>query len=72
MRLSISKSKNATSLYAIKSTYKNGVHSSKIVEKLGTEAELREKLNGKDPYEWAKEYIAELTKRKRRKTRSSC
>jgi len=65
MRLSISKSKNATSLYAIKSTYKNGVHSSKIVEKLGTEAELREKLNGKDPYEWAKEYIAELTKKEK-------
>jgi transposase len=65
MRLSISKSKNATSLYVIKSTYQNGVHSSKIVEKLGTEAELREKLNGKDPYEWAKEYIAELTRKEK-------
>lgn len=60
MRLSVSKSKNSTSLYVIKSTWENGVHSSKIVEKLGTEAELREKLGGRDPYEWAKEYIAEL------------
>ena len=36
MRLSVSKSKNSTSLYVIKSTYKNGVRSSKVVEKLGT------------------------------------
>lgn len=41
MRLSISKSKNFTSLYisnryVIKLIYENGVHSSKIVEKLGT------------------------------------
>ena len=57
MRLSISKSKNATSLYVIKSVYnpKTQSNSSKIVEKLGTEKELREKLNGQDPYEWAKE-----------------
>lgn len=62
MRLSISKSKNATSLYVMKSTYENGVHSTKIVEKLGTEADLREKLDGRDPYEWAKEYIEELNR----------
>ena len=36
MRLKISRSKNAASLYVIKSTYQNGVHSTKIVEKLGT------------------------------------
>lgn len=60
MWLQISKSKNASSLYVVKSTYINGVHSTKIVEKLGAEKELREKLGGKDPYEWANEYIAEL------------
>jgi hypothetical protein len=60
MRLSISKSKNSASLYVIKSTYENGVHSSKIVEKLGTYDELLEKLGGQDPIEWAKEYIAKL------------
>ena len=60
MRLMTSKSENSTSLYVIKSTYNNNKHSTKIVEKLGTEAELREKLNGRDPYEWAREYIAEL------------
>jgi len=35
---------------------------SKIVEKLGTVDELREKLGGRDPIEWAKEYIAELNR----------
>lgn len=65
MRLQVSKTRNAASLYVVKSTYINGVHSSKIVEKLGTEAELREKLNGRDPYEWAKEYIAELNRQEK-------
>jgi hypothetical protein len=55
MRLKVSKSKNAASLYVIKSVYnpKTQSNTSKIVEKLGTEASLRKKLNGKDPYKWA-------------------
>jgi transposase len=65
MRLKITKSKNAASLYVIKSIYKNGVRTSKIVEKLGTEAELRKKLNGADPYEWAKKYIDELNRKEK-------
>jgi len=65
MRLSISKSKNSTSLYVIKSTYENGVHSSKIVEKLGTVKELSQKLDGQDPIEWAKKYIAELNQKEK-------
>ncbi len=69
MRLKLSKSKNSTSLYVIKSTYKNGVHSSKIVEKLGTETELRKKLNGADPYEWANKYIAELNRKEKENNR---
>lgn len=63
MRLSVSKSVNSASLYVIKSIYENGVRSTKVVEKLGTEKELREKLNGADPYKWAKQYIAELTRK---------
>lgn len=59
MRLHVVKSKNAASLYMIESTYIGGKHSSRTVEKLGTEAELRRQLNGSDPYEWAKEYIAQ-------------
>ena len=45
MRLKVSKTKNAASLYVIKSTYENKVNSSKIVESLGTYDELKEKLN---------------------------
>lgn len=71
MRLKVTKSKNAASLYVIKSVYnsKTQSNSSKIVEKLGTEAGLREKLNGADPYEWAKEYIKELNEKEKEQTR---
>lgn len=62
MRLSLSKSKNATSLYVIKDVIKNKKRTSKIVEKLGTVKELEMKLNGQDPIEWAKEYVAELNR----------
>ena len=53
-----SKSKNSTSLYAIESTYENGVRSTRIVEKLGTVAELS-KVH-EDPIAWANKYIEEL------------
>ncbi len=69
MRLKITKSKNAASLYVIKSTYSNGVHSSKIVEKLGTEKDLREQLGGADPYEWAKAYIEKLNQAEKENAR---
>ena len=65
MRLSISKSKNSTSLYVIKSTYKNGVRSSEVVEKLGTVKELSKKLKGQDPIEWAEKYIEELNRQEK-------
>ena len=70
MRLQISRSKNSASLYVIKSTYINKVHSTQIVEKLGTEAELREKLNGADPYVWAKEYIKNLNEEEKLQKRN--
>ena len=63
MRLKISRSKNAASLYVIKSTYQNGVHSTKIVEKLGTIAELSKEHE--DPIAWAKQYIEELNEREK-------
>jgi transposase len=69
MRLSISKSKNATSLYVIQSTYVNQVRSTKVVEKLGTVAELEKKLDGEDPVEWAKKYVQELTKKEKEERR---
>ncbi|KUO62666.1 transposase [bacterium BRH_c32] len=69
MRLKISKSKNAASLYVIKSIYNKGKRSTKIVEKLGTIAELENKLNGQDPIEWAKKYIEELNKKEKEEKR---
>lgn len=69
MRLSISKSKNATSLYAIQSVYENGKRSTKVVEKLGTLAELQQKLNGRDPIEWAKSYIEDLNEKEKEQSR---
>lgn len=60
MRLQVSKTKNAASFYVVRSVYAKGVRTSKVVEKLGTEVELRQKLNGRDPYEWANEYVEQL------------
>ena len=64
VRLSVIESKNTKSYYVIKSTYENGKHSSKVVEKLGTLSELKQKLNfieEKEVTQWAKGYINELT-----------
>ena len=69
MRLQIVKSKNAASLYVVKSTYIDGKRSNKIVEKLGTEQSLRKQLNGEDPYEWAKKYVEKLNKKEQSQTR---
>jgi len=65
MKLLLSKSKNAVSLYVAKSIYVDKKRTTKIVEKLGTYIELKEKLNGIDPYVWAKEYIAELNQKEK-------
>lgn len=69
MRLSFSKSKNSTSLYVIKDVTEKNKRTTKIVEKLGTVQELEEKLNGQDPFEWAKEYIEELNQKEKEQNR---
>ena len=64
MRLSIVQSKNSKSLRMIKSTYENGKHSSKVVERLGNIAYLKEKLNldtEEEVITWANEYIEKAT-----------
>lgn len=62
MKLYIYKSKSNTILYMAK-TYRNseGKSTSKIIERLGTLDEVKEKANGEDPVEWAKKYIKEKT-----------
>ena len=63
MKLYIYKSKSNTILYMAK-TYRNseGKSTSKIIERLGTLDEVKEKSNGEDPIVWAKKYIKEKTK----------
>ena len=65
MRLKISESKNSKSFYVIKSVYDNGYRTTIVFERLGTEKELAEKLDGRDPEEWAREYIAELNRQEK-------
>ena len=65
MRLQIIKSKNAQSLYVVKSTYINKKRSNKVVEKLGTYEELKLKVFPEDPIKWAKKYVEELNKKEK-------
>lgn len=62
MTLQLKKSGSYTYLYAIKSFRKeDGRCTTKVVEKFGTVEELREKLGGEDPIEWARARVAEMT-----------
>ena len=70
MRLSISKSKNATLFYIIESTYINRKHSTRIIEKLGTLEDVKLKAGEQDPIEWAKNYALELTKQDKESKRN--
>jgi len=65
MRLQIIRSKNAASLYVVKSVFINGKRTSKVVERLGTYSSLERSLNGKDPIVWAKEHVEELNAREK-------
>jgi hypothetical protein len=49
VRLKVSKSKNSASFYVTKTVYIDKKEKTITVEKLGTEASLREKLGGQDP-----------------------
>jgi len=69
MRLKVSRSKNSASLYVTKTVYIDKKERTITVEKLGTENELREKLNGLDPYEWAKDYVDKLNKKEQEESR---
>ena len=63
MQLRIYESKSNTTFYMVKG-YRDsdGRSTSKIVEKIGTLAEVKEKANGEDPFVWAKKYVEQKTK----------
>ena len=64
MRLQLSKTKNATSLYIVKSTYdKSGKRSNKVMRKLGTMAELS-KIH-EDPIAWGQQIAKEMTEQEK-------
>ena len=65
MRLQIVHSKNAQSLYVVKSILVKGKRSSKVVEKLGTYTDLRTRLKGEDPIVWAQQYVATLNRKEK-------
>jgi transposase len=67
LRLQIVESKNAASLYIVKSIYENGKRSSKVVEKLGTYEELS-KIH-EDPIAWGKAYAKKLTEAEKEASR---
>lgn len=60
MRLKISKSKNVTLYYVIKTIYVDGKEKTVTIEKLGNEEEVRKKSHGEDPKIWAKKYVEHL------------
>ena len=61
MKLYIYKSKSNSIFYMVKSFRKDGKSTSKIVEKLGTLEEVKQKAGDEDPVAWAKKYIAQRT-----------
>lgn len=65
MRIRTSKTKNGRLFYVIKTYYdSHGVEHTVTVEKLGNENDIRRRT-GRDPDEWAKEYVAELNEKER-------
>lgn len=68
MRLKITKCKNVSIYYVIKTVYVDGKEKTKTVERLGTEQEVIQKANGEDPVVWAKKYIDALNKEEKQGT----
>lgn len=64
MRLTFSKSPNATNIFVIEDVKENGKRTTRVVESLGSVKELAAKLNGQDPIEWANAYVKELNEKK--------
>lgn len=61
MRVTVSKSKNATILYLTKSVRINGKSTTKTVERLGSLEEVQARAGDMDAMEWAKMYATKRT-----------
>lgn len=62
MRLQISKSSNSKHFYAIKTVKIEGKETTKVVAKLGSEDEIKEKYGVEDAEQWARDRVAEMTR----------
>ena len=58
MKVSVSKSKNATIYYLSKSVRINGKVTTKTIEKIGSYDEIKKICGDMEPLEWAKQYAA--------------
>ena len=66
MRIRTTKTKNGRLFYVIKTYYDGkGKEHSVTVEKLGNENDIRKKY-GRDPDEWAKEYVSKLNEKEKK------
>lgn len=69
MRIKKNKSKNSISYSVIESFRdRNGRSTTRVVEALGNEEDIRKKHPGVDPEEWAKEYAQKLTDEKNKQS----
>lgn len=70
MKLKISRSKNSCTLYVQKAYRdKTGKSTSRIVERLGSLDEVRQRSGGQDPMEWARAYVRTLTEQEKEQRR---
>ena len=58
MKVSVSKSKNQTIYYLSKSVWLNGKSTTKTIEKIGSEEEIKKICGDLSPLTWAKQYAA--------------
>src|SRR5699024_8361346 len=69
MRIKKSVSKNSVSYSVIENVRDiHGKSTTKVVEALGNEQEIRERYPGVDPEEWARAYAKKLTEEKKKKS----
>ena len=65
MRLTITKTKNCTFYYVIETYHdKNGTNTSRVIEKLGKESDLKKKYGADfDVEAWARKHVEDLNRK---------
>jgi len=63
LKLTITRSKNSVCFYVQKTVRIDGKVTTVTVEKLGNLDQVKTRAAGRDPYEWAKDYVEELNRK---------